>query len=186
MEGESLFNKKYETPTHTLSVEYKGINEPSFSIDKDCIKEVLQFKISIQNKQTKNKIHFDFWESQHNTEIFKVVKNYSPFSEVYIQGFNGRERMNLNAIRKWKAEINKDILCSVLNCIALDYHADFKNEYDFFSEFGYTPSRKAKQLYYRVLEQAEKLQSVYTEQDILKFDEEVLNNTIEKEYIIKE
>lgn len=182
--GENLFNKKYETPTHTLSVEYKGVNEPSFNMDEENAKEVLQFKISVQNKETKKKISFNFWESQHNTEIFNEVLVYSPFNRVYLNG----ERMSHLTIQKWKKEINKEILYSVLNCIALDYHADFKNEYDFFNEFGYTPSMKAKCLYYRVVEQAEKLQSVFNESDINKFDEndDTLKKTIEREFIKKE
>jgi hypothetical protein len=180
------FSKKFQlNNTHLIDIEFKGLSCPSWN-NEENEKENLTYKISITNLKLNKKISFLFWDSQHETEIYNQVKDFSLYGnygfKVFINnGFFKTELKNKDII-KWKSEKPKKILYSVLTSVSLDYYTDFKNEFDFFKMFGYEPSRKNKMLYYRVLEQAEKLQSVFSEEDLKLFDEndDILNNTIEK------
>lgn len=174
------FSKKFElNDSHLINIKFKGLSCPDW--DKNN-KEHLTYLISITNKKLKKTISFNFYDSEHETEIYNKIKNFSPFNKVFVGVGCLRTELKNKDIVKWKKEKPKEILYNVLCSIALDYNDDYKDEYDFFDTFGYDATRQNKRLYYRVLEQAEKLQSVFCEDDLKLFDENdnILKNTIEK------
>lgn len=70
---------------------------------------------------------------------------------------------------------HNELIDSILACIRSDFHYDkemFPTFEDFVSEFGYDlDSRKAEKLYHKVIQLAEKLQSVFTKELVETFPE---------------
>lgn len=104
---------------------------------------VNRYNITVDNQESDNTISFLFYDSVHNT------KEYD--------------------------DLHDDLIRGVLSCIRYDYHSSRKyypTFQSFCDAFGYNSrSKKDADLYYDVVRQAEKLQSVLTEELVATFPE---------------
>ena len=99
---------------------------------------VNKYTVKCKNLDTGRQISFPFYDSIHATQTMPI-------------GYD-------------------DLMDSVLECMSMDYFSDserFPSFEDFANEFGYdTDSRKAEKTYKAVIKLADKLQSVFTEEDV--------------------
>jgi len=91
-----------------------------------------------------------------------------------------RDNLKRNLKRGMNKKDCKELIYNVLACIGMDYYADCENMEDFISAYGYEYNKETNILFHKVKEQKQKLNKVFTDEQIKMFDE---NDDILKKYV---
>lgn len=154
--------KEYE-----ITIQEKGLLPCKWDEEKDH----WTYLVKCLNKATKKHTSYFFYDSVHNTHIIQKKPNTYG---------NNNHIDSLYCWNKKVKEIRGSVPYSVLTSIGMDIHRDFEDKLDFFSEFGYEPSKKSERTYNRCKEAAEKLQTVFKIEDTEKLHEDELEEELKK------
>jgi|TARA_Y100000034_G_scaffold58235_1_gene71014 hypothetical protein len=127
----------------------------------DNQRKVLSFLVECDKDN--ESINFIFYNSIHFTEEYENKKSQrSDYS------FNEKERRSL--------------IYDILACIDAEYHSEVNSFDDFLDGYGYEYSKDNKILYYKVLEQYNKLHKVFNDEQVKDFNEndDILKNFVDK------